>query len=113
MSHECLFCGACCFSDSDAYIDVSAADAKRLREVSDEAHALVHEVDGARYMKMVDGHCAALTFRAGRFVCSVYQHRPAVCRALDRGSVECFAERSLKRARALRVINGPAPGSKP
>ncbi len=70
---------------------VEGSDHARLADRADE---LTH-FDGNRcYMNMAAGHCAALVIDAstGRFVCSVYESRPAVCRDLERSSAECRAE---------------------
>jgi hypothetical protein len=54
------------------------------------------------YMRLTNGHCEALSveLEATRFVCSVYLTRPELCRKLEPGSPECFAEIERKRARA-------------
>lgn len=101
MLDECQLCGACCFSESSAYVPVTDADRARLGH---DATELVHEEDGAQYLIMTGGHCAALRVHAGAFVCSVYERRPAVCRELDRGTPACREERSLKRAAAVRLL---------
>lgn len=62
--------------------------------------ALTHLEDGRRYMRMSAGHCAALSFSAGAFGCSIYSNRPEACRALARGSSVCLEERTVK----LRVV---------
>lgn len=95
MSTTCLTCGACCFSDSDAYVPVSQEDEARLRAHPDGS-ALVVTRDGARYLRMQQGRCAALTYRHGQFFCAVYTHRPTPCRTLERGTPECQAERTVK-----------------
>ena len=46
---------------------------------------LIREEDGAHYMAMHWGHCAALRVVALAFVCSVHERRPAVCREFNRG----------------------------
>lgn len=102
MSLTCQRCGACCFSDSTSYVPVTGADHRRL---ADDEEALTHFVGNRCYMRMVDGHCAALAVRAGRFVCTVYETRPAICRELHRGSPECRAEMTLKKVRARRALD--------
>ncbi|MCF3651448.1 hypothetical protein LZG03_16960 [Opitutaceae bacterium LMO-CP1] len=55
------------------------------------------------FMRMHDGHCAALRIEAGfpaRFVCEIYERRPQVCRELGRGSAACEGEIVRKRATA-------------
>ncbi|HUH02399.1 MAG TPA: YkgJ family cysteine cluster protein [Kofleriaceae bacterium] len=107
MLDECQLCGACCFSASSAYVPVTGADRARLGRAAAE---LVHHEDGADYLAMIDGHCAALRVSKGAFVCSVYEQRPAVCRELDRGTPPCHEERTLKRATATRLL-ADRPGS--
>lgn len=77
---------------------MSGDDHERLGEA---AERLVRFVGNRAYMRLVDGHCAALRVEPeGRFVCTVYQARPAVCRDLERGSPQCAAELHAKQARA-------------
>jgi Fe-S-cluster containining protein len=57
------------------------------------------------YMRMYEGHCAQLKRdAAGRFVCSIYEQRPDVCRTLERASASCEAERERKASLALRSV---------
>lgn len=103
---ECLACGACCFSRLERYVPVTGADYERLGERAEELVSF----DGNRaYLRMVDGHCAALVLdaRAKQFVCSAYHARPQTCRDLGRGSAECRAELEAKADRprlALRRV---------
>jgi Fe-S-cluster containining protein len=99
---ECLQCGACCFSANPHYVPVSGDDHRRLGDLA-EALTLFH---GNRcFMRMADAHCAALTLTSdGRFVCQIYEQRPAVCRELTRGGASCQAELSLKGASAKAAL---------
>lgn len=102
-SPDCLSCGACCFSNLSDYVRVSGEDYARL---GDAAEALT-QFDGNRcYMRMEDGHCAALQLdrTSGRFVCAVYERRPETCRTLERGSGACAAERWQKADRARGAL---------
>ena len=101
MPGDCRTCGACCFSDSTSYIDVTERDHERLGEWSTE---LTDMVEGHRYMRMEDGHCIALEVVGQWLVCSIYDDRPAACHELERGSPPCLAEMTLKKARALRAL---------
>lgn len=97
---DCLRCGACCFSAGENYVRVTGDDWSRLGEA---AERLAQFVGNRAFMKMKDGHCAALEIRqpAGRppeFFCTVYEARPQVCRDLARGSPACEAERWRKRS---------------
>jgi hypothetical protein len=105
---ECLECGVCCFSQLEEYLRVWGQDYERLGRRAPELTVFI----GNRcFMRMVDGHCAALepSPDTGAFVCSVYDERPKTCRELDRGSAECAGERSLKKQRPgrwLREVRG-------
>jgi Fe-S-cluster containining protein len=99
---ECLSCGACCFGGIERYVPVSGADHARL---GDAAEALTVFIENRCFMRMEDGHCAALQLEpGGRFVCAVYERRPSVCRELARGGPACEAERALKRERARAAL---------
>ncbi|HYP87855.1 MAG TPA: YkgJ family cysteine cluster protein, partial [Polyangiaceae bacterium] len=104
---ECLACGSCCFSQLEAYVRVTGDDYSRLGE---RAAELVW-FDGIRaYLRMVDGHCAALQLdpESGQLVCDAYAVRPQVCRDLARGSAECRAEREMKSERPLLALRRSA-----
>lgn len=73
---------------------VRGDDYERL---GDAAESLVRWFANEAYMRMVDGRCAALAVRGGKFACSVYDARPQICRDLARGSPACEAERWEKR----------------
>ncbi len=95
---ECVSCGACCFSLAPDYLRVAGVDYDRLGD--DAARLTVFDGNRA-YMRMVDGHCAALSVdvETGLYLCSVYATRPDVCRWLERGSGHCNAERHEKGTR--------------
>ena len=98
---ECLSCGACCFGQGERYVPVTGDDHARLGELADEYTQFL----GNRcYMRMHQGHCAALRIEAdGRFVCQVYAQRPATCRELARGQGACRAEFEQKRELAVHT----------
>jgi uncharacterized protein len=75
-------------------VRVSGDDYARLGGLAETAA----EFQGHRcYMKMDNGHCAALTRDAsGRYACGLYEVRPEPCRELERGSPACEAERARK-----------------
>jgi hypothetical protein len=86
----------------ESYVRVTGTDWERLEEAADR---LAHFVGNRAFMKMSEGHCAALEVRradggAAEFFCSIYERRPQVCRDLARGSAECDGERTLKGMRA-------------
>lgn len=100
---ECTRCGACCFSRSPRYLRVFGGDYERL---GDDAERLTHFIDHRAFMRLEDDHCAALTYdpASARFLCSVYDRRPDVCRALERGSGHCAGERAEKAEEPLVMI---------
>src|SRR4051812_16747384 len=88
---ECLSCGSWCFSTRPDYVSVRGSDHARLGEL---AESLTEFIGNRCYMRMHEGHCAALQLElhTRRFVCSIYEQRPAVCRELLRASPACAAE---------------------
>jgi hypothetical protein len=95
---NCLRCGVCCYSESAEYVWVRGDDWSRL---GDDADRLAHFIGHRAFMRMRDGHCAALDVRtttdgAKEFFCTIYERRPEICRDLGRGSPECEAELELK-----------------
>jgi Fe-S-cluster containining protein len=101
MADNCLECGACCFSTSEDYVPVTGDDHARL---GDAAEAVTRFTGNRCFMRMEASHCAALKIVGRRYVCSVYEDRPEVCRELLRGSPACQAELVLKGALARRAI---------
>lgn len=95
---DCLHCGVCCFAKSNTYVRVSGDDWSRLGA---EGQRLAHFIGQRAYMKMEDGHCAALAVSLTpdgrpRHFCGIYERRPQVCRDLGRGSMECHGELAMK-----------------
>jgi Fe-S-cluster containining protein len=79
-------------------VRVTGDDYERLGPDVDE---LVNFVGNRAYMRLRDGHCVALRIDLdGRFVCTVYERRPAACRDLERESPHCAGERFTKAGRA-------------
>lgn len=94
--HDCQSCGACCFSGAERYVRVTGSDYSRLGAFVD---AYVLFLGNRAYMRMTNGHCAALVLLGGgRFACQLYEVRPTICRGLQRGSPECDGERHVKLA---------------
>lgn len=97
---DCRRCGVCCHSDSEAYVWVTGHDWERL---GPDAERLAHFIGNRAFMRMRDGHCAALEVRPSAgggpdFLCSIYERRPDICRELGRGSPECLADLEAKAA---------------
>ncbi len=109
---ECLSCGACCFSRLDAYVAVTGADYARLGERADD---LVTFRGNRAFLRMIDGRCASLELAPAtrELVCSSYELRPEVCRALTRGSPECLGERAAKASRPLAALAARARETAP
>jgi Fe-S-cluster containining protein len=107
---ECLACGTCCFSLMPNFVRVTGDDHARLAE---RAERLVWFEGIRAFMRMKDGHCAALEIDhgSGRFVCTVYEERPQVCRDLARASGACRGERQAKADRPLIALGRAVPRS--
>ena len=92
---DCQQCGACCFSGTERFIRVMGDDYTRL---GDAAEKLVHFVGHRAFMRMTDGHCAALRIdpKSRHFTCQLYESRPDVCRDLASGSPACRGEQLTK-----------------
>jgi uncharacterized protein len=103
MPPECLACGACCFSQLATYVRVTGNDHSRLAERAD---GLVWFDGNRAYMRMTEGHCAALRLEpaSGHFFCTAYAQRPDVCRDLERGSPACLGEISVKAERPVIAL---------
>lgn len=98
---NCLACGTCCHSELPTYVRVLGDDYTRL---GDAAESLTNFIGNRAFMRMQEGHCAALEVRGEEHVCSIYERRPAVCRELDAGSPACLAEISLKGDRPAHTL---------
>ena len=79
---------------------VTGEDWARLGEA---AERVAHFAGGGNraFMRMSEGHCAALEVRetaagATEFFCTIYERRPQICRDLARGSPECAGEIAVK-----------------
>lgn len=101
MPEDCTTCGTCCFSLLETYVAVTGDDHARL---GDAAEGLVVFEGNKAYMRMDEGHCAALLLEDGRFLCGVYEDRPSVCRDLARGSPACAGELASKGERPLIAL---------
>ena len=104
---DCQHCAACCFSELARYVRVTGNDYARLGA---DAVAYVHFIENRAFMLLIDGHCAALKFdsESRQFACQVYEHRPEVCRELERGSTACQGERQAKGERPLVFLGRKA-----
>ncbi len=104
---DCRGCGVCCFSALEAYVRVTGADWDRLKE---QAERWAHFIGHRAYMRMHEGHCAALELRPSPkggvdFFCAIYEQRPQICRDLGRGSAECGGEIAAKGARVAAWVD--------
>lgn len=84
-------------------MQVTGDDYERM---GDDAEDWVHWIGNQAFLRIVGapGRCAALRVEAGQYLCAIYERRPEICRALERGSPACAGERALKelRVRPLR-----------
>jgi Fe-S-cluster containining protein len=101
--YDCLACGRCCFAGEN-YVQVYEEDLVTLgpRNVSTYVVGSTLPADrlragengSERYMRMSDGHCAALDPTPGRWACRIYEDRPLLCRVYEPGSPACLAARA-------------------
>ena len=111
----CRACGVCCFSRAADYVRVTGDDWTRL---GDRADRYAHFIGHRAFLRMQDGHCAALAVQPAAgggldFFCTIYEHRPQTCRDLGRGSPECAGELAAKAARVAQLHPGLAPPPPP
>lgn len=109
---ECQACAACCFAPHDEHVRVTGDDHARL--TADEQARLTVWIGNRVFLRMTDGHCAALVVRAGEYACSIYERRPQLCRDLARGGPACEHEVGARyeetRRRLAVVVAMPPPG---
>ncbi len=75
------------------------------------AERLVVEAPEAdRFMKMADGHCAALDTSSGQFRCTIYEQRPLICRIYKLHGQESLCPPPLQAADSTRNV-APLPPS--
>lgn len=100
---ECTACGTCCFSELPEYVRVWGCDWDRM---DDRARELTHFIGNRCFMRLEEGHCAALVIdpSSKQFLCSIYAMRPDCCRALERGSGACLGELHTKSERPLIAL---------
>ena len=108
IPENCLNCGICCFAKSGTYVRVTEADWLRL---GDAAEHMARRVGGQAYMRMADGHCAAMHITTSRgeppsFFCELYERRPQVCRDLKRGGPACQTELRSKAEKVAEEYGG-------
>lgn len=88
-SEVCVGCGRCCHGPAN-YVQVFDEDLPLFTPEMLAKLVVLSTVPvdqrpvGAtgkeRFMRMENGHCAALDTRGGKFVCSIYAQRPILCR---------------------------------
>jgi Fe-S-cluster containining protein len=95
----CVECGACCNFDDPRYAMVLEEDSERFLP---EDHALTHWTAGRCFMRVVDGHCAALQQIEGMSWCTIYERRPQGCRDAARGGPDCHKGLERRAAKSAR-----------
>ena len=115
--YDCTTCGACCYGKRD-YVQVFPHDAARLgaARTAELVAPAVGEIEASvgrasepkRFMKMTHGHCIALrTDVPNQFLCTVYEDRPELCRALEPGSAPCLDARARMKVLSRAASPGP------
>jgi Fe-S-cluster containining protein len=84
----CTECGVCCFFEDPRYVMLFEGDLERLGERAEE---LTHWIRGRCFMRTSEGHCIALRKDGSRWLCSIYDQRPTLCREFSRGCDVCHA----------------------
>ena len=105
--YDCLACGRCCYSGPD-YVTVYPEDLVTLGPVNVERYVVPSakpreqwapgEDENTRFLRMENGHCAALRPEPGHVACSIYENRPLLCRVFEPGSPACLAARAREPA---------------
>lgn len=83
----CQACGACCYSRRLRWVLLGEGDLERLGP--ERAERLTVEHQEGRFMRMVEGRCAALGVVDGGYACTIYEARPTPCRGFERGTPDC------------------------
>ena len=106
-TYDCLACGRCCYAGPN-YVEVFPEDLvklgpARVREFVVKSTLAVDkrragENDSTRFMRMENGHCAALDPQPGRYACTVYADRPLLCEVYEPGSPDCLKARAAGHA---------------
>lgn len=100
--YDCVKCGACCATNwqDEHYVYLSDGDVAHIPE--HRRDELVVYTDGLpsiglRLNKQNTRVCAALSGKIGNSVaCTIYEHRPFICRHFEPGSMECdYARREM------------------
>jgi Fe-S-cluster containining protein len=99
---ECLSCGACCFG---LIVRVDPDDEERLT-LEERRELTQPDQSGVLALRAApDGRCLALEVTEGRFFCRIYDRRPGVCVAFERGSRPCAdARRDREKATAAPLL---------
>ena len=87
---DCKVCAACCFSPRERYVVVTGEDHARLTTDERRELTIFHGIHC--YMRMWQGHCAALEKHGDEWLCSVYERRPQLCRDYERGGPACAVD---------------------
>jgi len=68
---KCLRCGRCC----RLRVRLSKEDIKRLMKAGKKDF-----IEDKRWLKRINGYCMFLEIKKGKSKCTVYNHRPDICR---------------------------------
>ena len=102
-TYDCLACGRCCFG-ADNYVELFEEDLITLGPARLKKFAILTTLPRSqwrtgenawtKFMKMTDGHCAALDPTPGDWACTIYENRPLLCRVYEPGSADCLKARA-------------------
>lgn len=102
MTWDCTSCGACCCNTkqniAEGFIHYVRIDQERSKLLTDRSlrkKLVTTDENGLPHMRLLANRCAALQGRIGdRVHCSVYPHRPRVCRRVQPGDSDCLHARA-------------------
>jgi len=102
LPESCQGCGACCYG-----LRVDVDDADLTKYGTPEATTVVDPDDGRRYLKQVaEDHGRCVNLDPETKTCTIYEHRPQVCRDFNRGDEEGGNDLCFEVVSGLRVEQG-------
>ena len=86
-------CGLCC----SLVVKLSEEDIKRIQGLGYKKDLFVEEIaKGKKALKRINGYCRFVVIKDGIATCTIYDHRPKVCRefvCIPKGMDDCKLKR--------------------
>jgi len=91
-SFDCMACGACCFDNA---VLLDKADVARLALAGRKVMRRIATVKGKRYLPLMRSTIpdAKSCVHLADLKCSIYEHRPFMCRDFPMGTEQCMTSR--------------------